>query len=80
MTCFGYFTCEIAAVARRACPVGRGVEGGRREKMRWFRPPFQCGREDSARETQERSWSGFREMLSEGDLFLNMETTRMLRT
>ena len=59
MTCFGYFTCEIAAVARRACPVGRGVEGGRREKMRWFRPPFQCGREDSARETQERSWSGF---------------------
>ena len=49
-------TCDIAAVARMASPVGGGVAGGIREKTRWFRPSFHNGWEARALETQERSW------------------------
>ena len=58
-------TCDIAAVARMASPVGGGVAGGIREKTRWLRPLFHNGWEARALETQERSWVfckwGFRE-------------------
>jgi len=36
-------TCDIAAVARMASPVGGGVAGGIREKTRWLRPLFHNG-------------------------------------
>ena len=36
-------TCDIAAVAKMASPVGGGVAGGIREKTRWLRPLFHNG-------------------------------------
>ena len=36
-------TCDSAALARMASPVGGGVAGGIREKTRWLRPLFHNG-------------------------------------